>query len=508
MEFRGSLAARVLATAGLMLAVVMQALDSTIANVALPHMQGSLSASPEQVTWVLTSYILASAVMTPLTGWLALKVGRKPLFLVSISTFVGASILCGMATSLPEMVLFRLLQGFAGAGMMPLSQAAIYELWPAAVIPRVMSVWSAAIMVGPILGPTVGGFITEHFSWRWVFYINVPVGGVALALVYLALPDNQAGKARPFDFLGFAALVLFSACLQLMLDRGPSQDWFDSREICIEAVLALCGLYLFGAQTLTAKHPFFPREVLRDRNFMACTTIIFCMMLLLYSTNAMLPSFMQNLLGYSAEQSGQVSMFRGLGAMFAFTLAPTLARVLGPRPTVCLGLAFTCLGLWQMAHFDLSMTATNIKISGALQGLGLALMSNPLAVLSYVTINPALRTEAAVFSNVVRSLGASVGIASLQAALLVQSATAHDRLAAQITPSDPVIRWSAPGVFNAGGLEQLNAEVTRQGSMIAYDTVFAWMCVGSVVLVPLLIILRPARRSPATTVEAVDVPEG
>src|ERR1700741_1379275 len=184
------------------------------------------------------------------------------MFLFSITAFVGASVLCGIATSLPEMVVFRLLQGFAGAGMMPLSQAAIYDLWSPKAIPRVMSIWSAMVMVGPILGPTLGGFLTENFSWRWVFYINVPVGALAFACIYSSLPSNDGGRHRPFDIMGYCALVLFTGGIQRMVDRGPSLDWFDSREIWVEAVLALIGLYVFSAQMATAKHPFFPREVL------------------------------------------------------------------------------------------------------------------------------------------------------------------------------------------------------------------------------------------------------
>jgi DHA2 family multidrug resistance protein len=239
MSSRQDTATRLIATSGVMLATTMNSLDSTIANVALPHIQGSLSASQDQITWVLTSYIVATAIMTPLGGWLSLKIGRKPLFLISIVGFVAASVLCGMATNLPEMVVFRLLQGFAGAAMMPISQAVVLDLWPQRLMPRVMAVWSAVIMVGPILGPTLGGFLTENFSWRWCFYINVPFGILAFAMVYAALESDSGGRERPFDFLGFAALVVATGAIQLMADRGSGQDWFDSSEIWLYAILAV-----------------------------------------------------------------------------------------------------------------------------------------------------------------------------------------------------------------------------------------------------------------------------
>jgi DHA2 family multidrug resistance protein len=496
------LAGKALATAGLLLAVVMQAIDSTIANVALPHMQGSLSASQDQITWVLTSYIVANAIMTPFTGWLALKIGRKPMFLAAIVSFVAASVLCGIASNLPEMVLFRLLQGFAAAGMMPLSQAALLDIWSAEMMPSIMSIWSAMIMVGPIIGPTLGGFLTEHANWRWVFYINVPIGAVAFLLVSGFLEQNEGGRERPFDALGYAALVLFTAASQLMLDRGPTLDWFDSREVCAEAVIAVCGLYVFVAQMLTARQPFFHRDVFADRNFMTCVFLNFCIAVVLYSTNALMPSFMQNLMGYTAEQSGGVSMYRGLGASLAFLIVPWMARKFRPRPTILLGMLVSFAGLWRMAHFDLSMTAKTIRIASCLQGFGMGLMSNPLAVLSYATIHREHRTEASVFSAVTRTMGGSIGIAALQALLIRDSAAAHEGLAAGIVPSDPVIRWTLPHVFDraGGALDALNAEITRQGSMMAYDTVFAWMALVSLLIAPLLLILRPAGSKPSAEI--------
>jgi DHA2 family multidrug resistance protein len=485
---------RAVATGGMMLATTMNSLDSTIANVALPHIQGSLSAGQDQITWVLTSYIVATAIMTPFSGWLALKVGRKPLFLFSIAAFVGASILCGIATTLPEMVLFRLLQGFAGAGMMPISQAAILDLWPQELMPRVMAMWSAVIMVGPILGPTLGGLLTEHFSWRWVFYVNVPIGVLAFALVYLTLEPDRGGRQRPFDVLGFAALVLATGAVQLLADRGPTQDWFDSPEIWTYAIVALCSLYVFTVQTLTARQPFFHRGMFADRNLVTTSIFSFMMSAMLFGTGALLPTFMQNLLGYSALQSGLASMYRGVGSICAFAVVNAMTRQVGARWTMAAGIAICFCSLWQMAHFDLMMTAAPIKVSGFVQGIGMGLMFGPLAVLGFATLPVEHRTEAAVFGNVTRTMGSSLGIAVLQANLISQSATAHERLAAGIVPSDPVIRWTLPQLLDgsAGALEALNGEVTRQGAMMGYDSIFAWMALLSLMMAPLILMLEPA----------------
>jgi DHA2 family multidrug resistance protein len=496
-DLEHSTAARAVATAGLLLAVVMQTIDTTIANVALPHMQGSLSAGRDQITWVLTSYIVATAITTPLTGWLALKFGRKPVFLISIATFVGASVLCGVATSLPEIVFFRFFQGMAASGMMPLSQAALLDIWSAEMMPKIMSLWSSMIMVGPIIGPTLGGYITEHFSWRWVFYINLPVGVLAFLLVLGGLPPNPGGRERRFDSLGYFALVAATGGVQLMADRGQMVDWFQSGEVWTYVVLALCGLHVFILQMLTARQPFFHRDVLTDRNFVTCITLQFFISVLLYTTNAMLPTFMQTLLGYTAEQSGFVSMYRAVGAGCSFLIAPWAARTFKPRPTVLAGLTCSFAGLWQMAHFDLSMTAWSIRTAICLQGFGLGLMTNPLVVLAYSTLDPRHRTEGSVFSTVLRTMGGSLGIAGVQAMLTRQGAEAHERLAEVIAPTDPVVRWALrpliDGATGVQGLEAVNAEVTRQATMLAYDSIFAWLALCSVCIAPMLLLLSPAR---------------
>jgi MFS transporter, DHA2 family, multidrug resistance protein len=508
MASQKDIANRIPITGALMLATLMNTLDSTIANVALPHMQGSVSAAADQIVWVLTSYIIATAIMTPLSGWLSLKIGRKTMFLASIVGFTGASVLCGIATSLPELVIFRLLQGIAGASLIPLSQTVMLDIYPQRMIPRVMSIWSAAVIMGPIIGPTLGGWLTEDFSWRWVFYINVPIGILAFLGIWTFMDRDDGGRERPFDFLGFGALVLFIGGFQLLVDRGPTQDWFDSKEIWIETAICLAGLWMFIVQTITAEHPFFHRDLAKDGNFVGTTLFGLFVGVMLFSTSALLPSMMQNLLGYSALQSGIASMTRGVGSLIAFLLVPFLVARLGARAVLLIGILLTSFALWQMGKFDLSMTPRPIEVSGFIQGLGTGLLFAPLNVLAYAKLAPIHRTEGTIVSTMARSLGSSAGISLLQAMLIRDAAVSHSRLSEHITVTDPVLRWAMPSTFSlqsVPGLSALNGELTRQGSMISYDALFSAMAIGCLLLAPSLLLLKPPRGPPPSGPEmAVD----
>ena len=486
---------RIPITGALMLATLMNTLDSTIANVALPHMQGSLSASQDQITWVLTSYILATAVMIPLSGWLAQKIGRKRMLQYSITGFTIASMLCGVATNVNEMVAFRVLQGIAGASMMPLSQSIMLDIYPPRMIPRVMSIWSAAVILGPIAGPTLGGWITENLDWRWVFYINLPIGILAGIGIFNFMGHDPGGRQRPFDFIGFTALVAFVVGLQVMLDRGPGEDWLDSKEIWVEAAIGLAGLWVFIVQTRTAEHPFFHRDLAKDANFVGTTIFGFFVGVLMFSTTALLPSFMQNLLGYSAMQSGVASMTRGLGSLISFLMIPMLVSRLGSRTVLLMGLLTSTGSLWMMAQFDISMTSGPIVISGLVQGLGTGMLFAPLSTLAYATLSQDHRVEGTIVATMARSLGSSVGISVVQAMVLRNAALAHSELASRLDPSSPLIREVLPKVMDPttpGGLGALNVEVTRQASMIGYVDVFSWMILMTCLMMPLLLILRPA----------------
>jgi DHA2 family multidrug resistance protein len=314
------------------------------------------------------------------------------------------------------------------------------------------------------------------------------------------MADDPGGRQRPFDFLGFGTLITFIGALQLMLDRGPGQDWFDSKEIWVYAALCLGGLWMFVMQTLTAPHPFFHRDLAKDGNYVTGTTFGLFVGVILFSTSALLPSFMQNLLGYSALEAGWASMTRGLGSLIAFLAVPVLIVRFGARKMLVVGVILSAYALWMMCKFDLTMTSEPIMVAGFIQGIGTGLLFAPLNLLSYATLSPVHRTEGTIVATMARSLGSSLGISVVQAAVIRDSALIHARLAERMDPSSPMLHWVLPSFMNPstpGGLALLNAEITRQGAMVAYDVVFAWMALGVLFLLPLIMILRPPPAQPA-----------
>jgi len=485
-------------TISIMLATVMNSLDTTIANVALPHIQGSVSASADQITWVLTSYIVSAAIMTPLSGWMADRIGRKRMFLLSIGGFTAASMLCGIASSLPEIVIFRVLQGVFGAALIPLSQAVLLDINPPEKHGQAMAIWGAGAILGPILGPVLGGYLTQDFSWRWCFFVNLPIGILAFLGVLFFISSDKDIRAKKFDFLGFGMLSLFVAAFQIVLDRGPSQDWFNSREIWTETILAIIGLWVFVVHTMTTPNPFFDPGLIRDRNFVTASIFGFFVGILLFSSLALLPPMMQTLLDYPVLTSGLVTMPRGIGSLIAmFAVGQLIGRV-DTRLILLFGLSLGGIAFWQMTHFDLSMTAKPLIISGLTQGLGIGLLFVPLSALAFATLPARLRSEGSSVYTLIRNLGASVGISIMNALLVFNTQTMHGSLAAKVVPSDAVVRAELPTRFDpstVGGLTALNAEITRQASMVAYVDDFKLMLVITLVCIPMLLFLRKPRRA-------------
>jgi len=495
---------------GSMAGVLMQALDTTIANVALPYMQGELSASRDQVTWVLTSYVIAAAIMTAPVGWLAARFGKKNLLITCIAGFTLASMLCGAATSLEEMVLFRLIQGVFGAALGPLSQAVMLDMYPPQERGKVMAIWGMGVMLGPILGPTLGGVLTDAYSWRWVFYINVPFGIAACAMLAVFFKDTARDSSLKFDWFGFAALSVGLASLQLVLDRGTTKDWFSSTEVVIEAMAAGIGLYLFLVHMLTAKKPFIPVVIFKDRNFLGGLVLMFVMGIILLATSALISPYLQNLSGRSVTQTGFLMVPRGFGVMFAMMFAGRLALKADPRIIMTAGAGLLIWSLWAMTSWTPSISVGTISWVTFLQGVGMGLVFVPMNMVAFATLSPQLRTDGAGLTNLMRNIGSAIGV-SLTSTILANSVqTIHAQLSGQVSVFNRALGVNGPSLMMNPqipfGLANLNSLIEYRAQVQAYANDFLFMFLISLpVFAVIWLMKRPSFAASATPkMEVVD----
>jgi DHA2 family multidrug resistance protein len=481
-----------------MLATIMQALDTTIANVALPYMQSTLSASQDQINLVLTSYIVTAAIMMPATGWLAARFGRKNLFLLSVVGFTGASVLCGLAGSLGQMVLYRLLQGVFGAPLVPLSQAVLLDEYPREKHGSAMALWGIGVMVGPILGPTLGGWLTDHYNWRWVFYINLPVGVLTFFGLSAYMKRTRPSPGLFFDWFGFLTLSVAIGALQMMLDRGEQLEWFDSPEIIIEAACSGLAAYLFLVHTLTAKASFLDLRLFRDRNFLTGIIFIFVIGVILLATLALLTPFLQQLLGYPVLTAGILLAPRGIGTMFAMFIVGRLISRVDPRWMVALGLVLTALALWQMSRWSLDVTTSMLVWTGVTQGIGLGFIFIPMSVITFSTLPPDLRTAGTALFSLSRNIGSSIGI-SVMIYLLGQNAMrSHAILAGYIEPFRAPMQ-NLPALLNpatTAGRVMLDGLVSRQAALLAYLDDFYLMFLVAAAALPMVLLMRKPGHGP------------
>ena len=493
---------RGLITLTVMLATIMQALDTTIANVALPHMQGSVGATQDQISWVLTSYIVASAIFMPLTGFLTGRFGRKRIFILSVVGFTLTSMLCGAAQSLGQIVAFRFLQGVFGASLVPLSQAVMLDSYPREKHGSAMALWGVGVMIGPILGPSLGGWLTEYYSWRWVFYINLPFGLLAWLGLSAFLQETPLDRLRRFDLLGFALLSLGIGALQMMLDRGESLDWFASAEVVAEAVLCVLALYLFVVHIFTHDHPFIEPGLLRDRNFALGLVFIFVVGIILLATMALLPPFLQGLMGYPIIDVGLLLAPRGLGTMAAMMLVGRLSGKVDPRALILLGLGLISFSLWRMSLFNLDTPGRDIVVTGITQGLGLGFIFVPLSTLTFSTLAPRYRNEATALYSLMRNIGSSIGISIVISYLAqrvqINHAAYADYIDASRLPLRLAVESGALELASPQGLARANQLLNQQAATLAYLQDFRLMMWITLAAVPLLLLLRqPARRQVA-----------
>ncbi|MGA9658560.1 MAG: DHA2 family efflux MFS transporter permease subunit, partial [Asticcacaulis sp.] len=481
---------RPMITISIMLATVIQAIDGTIANVALPHMQGSLNASQDQITWVLTSFIVAAAIATPLTGWLSDRFGLKRVFLVSIAGFTIASVFCGLAGSLSEIVLARLLQGVFGAALVPLSQSTLLDINPREKHGSAMAIWGMGVMVGPILGPTLGGWLTDAYNWRWCFFINVPIGAAAFFGILKYIPHSMAKRSIRFDVFGFAALSLAIGGLQLLLDRGQSNDWFSSSETWIEAIVVFISLSFFIIHTVTrpAGSTFLDYRLLFNRNFITGLLFIFIVGMVLFATRALMPSMLQGLMHYSALVAGIVTAPSGLGTMFAMLVVGRMVGKVDLRLILAAGFGLTAISLVLMTQYTIVLSQSDIIWPGVIQGIGLGLVFVPLSAATFATLPGHLRPEGTAIYSLIRNIGSSIGIALVQALQVSNTQKMHEDIASQLTTTNTALMQSSY-VQNTAGLMALNEEVTRQASMIAYVDNFWLMMILCLLSMPLLLLI-------------------
>ncbi len=490
------------------LATLMQALDTTIANVALPYMQGTMSASQEQIAWVLTSYIVAAAIMTPPTGFLAGKFGIKRLFLVSIGGFTFASMLCGMAQSLDQIVLFRVMQGAFGAALVPLSQSVLFGAYPRERQGFAMALFGVGVMIGPVLGPVLGGWLTENYSWRYVFYINLPIGIIDFLGILFFLPESPRNPVDKLDWFGFGTLSIALGALQIMLDRGEQKDWFGSGEIIIEAIVAASAFYLFIVHTFTAEKPFVRPSLFRDRNFSAGLLFIVIIGLTYYASMALQPPYLQGLMDYPVVSSGLIMGPRGVGTMISMLVVGRLVGRTDTRILLAIGLSLTAWPFYAMTGWTPDVSAQSIIMVTMVQGFGLGFLFVPLSAATLSTLPLAERTEGAGLYSLFRNIGSSIGISVVNALLIRNIQVNHADIGQHVTAVNRALDnpnvahfWSP---FTAAGRAALDAVITQQAQIIAYIDDYKLLMIATLAVLPLLMVFRQSRSGQAQPVHAGD----
>jgi MFS transporter, DHA2 family, multidrug resistance protein len=423
-----------------MTATIMQALDTTIANVALPYMQGTLSASQDQINWVLTSYIVAAAIMTAPVGWVANRFGRKRIFIICSAGFTIASVLCGVAQDITQMVAFRLAQGVFGAALVPLSQAVMLDSYTLQERAKAMSIWGMGVMMGPIMGPSLGAWLTETYSWHWVFLVNLPFGIFTVLGLIIFMDETRKDHGLRFDWFGFAALAVAIGSLQLALDRGEQLGWLESSEIVAEFIISAVGFYYFFAHSFTTETPFIQFSMFRDRNFITGCIFMAVMGLVLYSTMALASPFLQNVIGYPIISAGLLLATRGFGTFLSMMMVGRLMRYIEARTLIVTGLSLTAWTLYHMSGWT-DQTGTNeIAVISIVQGFGFGLVFVPLSTVAFLTLAPHLRTDGTSMLTLMRNVASSVGISIVISQLTEGSRRYYAILNEHINPFNHAIQ--------------------------------------------------------------------
>jgi DHA2 family multidrug resistance protein len=497
---------RIMVVIAVMSATMMQMLDTTIVNVALPQMQGQLGATSSEISWVLTSYIVASTVFMPLTGYFTDRLGQKRYMLLATGGFVISSVLCGIAFNLSEIVLFRIAQGISGAALAPLSQTIMTSLYPPEQRGRAMAMWGMGVMLGPVLGPTLGGWLTEMFSWRWTFFINLPVGIMAMLLAARYLPDSPK-RERTMDWTGFILLGLAVGALQFVLDRGSKADWFESHEIVLASMLCVISLVLFLRHLLSgSEHPIFDPRIFLNRNFTLATLIAMALSLGIFGSMILQPILMESLLSYPVSTVGLIMAPRGLAVGFGMLIVGRLSDRVDLRVLVLTGMVCSLTAAMAMSRYTLEIDTWTLIWPGLLQGVGIALIMVPLSVYAYTTLPRERMAEAAGMNNLIRNLGSSVGI-SLAATLFSRyTQQGWQQLGSYTDPLNPSVQGYLQRLHltpdNPLSSMVLAREVGMQAAIASMSKVYLWIAAAVVVMMPIVFLMRAPKRSDAPPIQA------
>jgi DHA2 family multidrug resistance protein len=482
-----------------MTATIMQALDTTIANVALPYMQGTLSASQDQINWVLTSYIVAAAIMTAPVGWIANRFGRKRIFIICSAGFTIASVLCGLAQDINQMVLFRLLQGVFGAALVPLSQAVMLDSYTLQERAKAMSIWGMGVMMGPIMGPSLGAWLTETYSWHWVFFVNLPFGFITVLGLIVFMDETKKNLSLRFDWFGFAALAVAIGSLQLALDRGEQLGWLESNEIIAEFIISAVGLYYFLAHSFTTQNPFIQFGLFKDRNFVTGCIFMAVMGLVLYSTMALASPYLQNVIGYPIITAGVLLASRGCGTFVAMMLVGRMMRFFEARTLIVSGLLLTAFSLFEMTGWTDQTGASEIVTLSIIQGFGFGLVFVPLSTVSFLTLAGNLRTDGTAMLTLMRNIASSAGISIVIAQLTEGSRRIHAILVEHVTPFNHAMQMpDVAGMINMNtdtGRAMADAMVNVQAQIIAFSQDYQLVMLFILCSVPLAIMIGSTKAS-------------
>ncbi len=476
-----------------LMASLLHAINMSTAYVALPNIQGNLSARPDQIGWIITAFVVATAVGTVLTGWLSGRFGRRRVFLGSIVGFTVTSALCGIAGGFESLVFYRVLQGFVSAPLLPISQAIMLDTYPRRLHGFAMSIWSLGMIMGPILGPTIGALLTEYYGWRYLFSINIPMGVAAFVAILFTLPEAETRK-QALDWIGVTSLIVGVSCLQLVLDRGERLDWFDSPEIIIEAVIAVLAMYIFVVHSLTHPRPYINLEIFKDRNFVVGLSLIFMFGIVVFSSLFLLPLFLQNVQDYPVLSAGWIVSVRGIGTMFAMLMGGTLADRFPAKYLILFGLICVGVSNYAMTQWTSQVQFDEIVWITIVNGYGMGLMWVTLTTVTFSTLAPNFRVEGASLFALIRSIGASMGTSVIVAILVRSSQVNYIEMRNHInTFTDSLNVLGMPPSWNldsAAGVAALQKLVLAQAEMVAFLNAFIFLVAVAFVAMPLVFLFK------------------